>query len=753
MGIKGIKSIIAYVMVFVVVLSSFPLMGLTKVKEVYAADDDFVIKDGVLIDYYGTDTEVVIPSCVTSIGNGAFEGCSGLTSIIIHEGVSSIGGAFDNCSSLTSICVSENNQKYCSVDGILYTKYKTDLIKCPEGMKGDIVIPDGVIRIYKYAFNNCGNLTSITIPDGVTTIEEILFSGCGSLKSINVLESNQKYCSIDGVLYSKDKTELYLCPPGMIGSMIIPDGVTSIGDYAFRGCSGLTSITIPDGVTSIGDGAFCGCSGLTSITIPDGVTSIGDIETFSDCSGLMSIIIPEGVTNIGHYAFGGCSSLTNIVIPESVTYIEHYAFAGCSSLTSIIIPKGVIEVSYDAFEDCNSLKDATILGDITSLHFLRYCSGLVNIYISESNSNYCSIDGIPYSKDRTGLAFCPLGRQGEVVIPKGVTDLGGGFIYCTSLTSVTIPEGVTDLGGGFTDCTSLISVTIPEGVTNIEGFTFENCRSLASIKISESVTTIERYAFVGCSSLTNIAIPKGVMSIGHEVFTGCSSLMNISVAEDNPNYRSEDGVLYNKNKTELIAFPSGKEGEYFISENIISVGDAFIENSLSGINVSEDNINYSSIDGVLYNKNKTELIVYPGERKGDFVVPDGVTTIRYGAFCKCSGLTSITIPDSITDIEESFTWGVNIVVYGKSGSCAEDYCKYHDNLTFIAIEMPTHTPGDINGDGSVNNKDVTRLRQYLAGWSVEVNEEALDVNGDGSVNNKDVTRLRQYLAGWNVAIY
>ena len=197
--------------------------------------------------FYGCTglTSVTIPNSVKSIGEGAFTVCSGLTSVTIPNSVTSIGlGAFSHCTGLTSINVAEDNLNYASIDGVLYSKDKKTLIKCPDGKTG-----------------------SFTIPNSVTTIEKYAFLDCKSLTNINVAEDNLNYTSIDGVLYSKDKKTLITCPGGKTGSVTIPNSVTSIGSYAFLKCTGLTSVTIPNSVTSIGEGAFSGCTGLTSMTV------------------------------------------------------------------------------------------------------------------------------------------------------------------------------------------------------------------------------------------------------------------------------------------------------------------------------------------------------------------------------------------------------------------------------------------------------------------------------------------------------
>ena len=235
--------------------------------------------------------------------------------------------------------------------------------------------------------------------------------------------------------------------------------VTSIGYYAFRGCSSLTSLTIPNSVTSIGKYAFEDCSSLTSVTIPNSVTSIGE-WAFKGCSSLTSVTIPNSVTSIGKWAFNGCSSLTSVTIPNSVTSIGIGAFAGCSSLTSIVVESG--NTMYDSRENCNA--------------------------IIETASN-------------TLIAGCQ-----STTIPNSVTSIGGAaFSGCSSLTSVTIPNSVTSIGGAaFRGCSSLTSVTIPNSVTSIGYGAFHRCSSLTSIILPNSVTSIRNGAFAGCSSLTDI---------------------------------------------------------------------------------------------------------------------------------------------------------------------------------------------------------------------------------------------------------
>ena len=415
------------------------------------------------------------------------------------------------------------------------------------------------------------------------------------------------------VVSSDGKITITDCDESAKGAITIPseiDGkpVTSIGGDAFRDCTGLTSITIPNSVTSIGGEAFRGCTGLTSITIPNSVTSIGT-WAFAYCTGLTSITIPNSVTSIGVGAFEGCNGLTSITIPNSVTSISNWAFDGCTGLTSI--------------------------------------------NVANENNYYSSNNGVLFNKKKTELIRYPEGKsQTSYTIPNSVTSIGYGAFYgCTGLTSITIPDSVTSIGDfAFYRCSSLTSITIPNSVTSIGERAFWGCTGLTNITIPNSVTSIGDFAFWGCTGLTNITIPNSVTSIGYEAFNGCTGLTSINVASGNNYYSGNNGILFNKKKTELIRYPEGKsQTSYTIPNSVTSIGSAAFYDCTGLTSITIPN-SVTSIGGSAF---------WGCTGLTSITIPDSVTSIGSYTFF-CSGLTSITIPDSVISIGNRAFFGCTV---------------------------------------------------------------------------------------------
>ena len=561
--------------------------------------------------YKGPDSgEVVIPKTIGGyevkwIGgeweDKAFQGCTGITSIVIPDSVISIDrSAFFGCTSLAEITVSPDNKNYSSVDGVLFNKDGSELIIYPKGNgRSAYTVPDGVTSISGSAFSGCTSLKEIVIPDSVTTIGSSAFEGCTSLSKVKL--SNNLRIIQERTFY--DCTSL--------AEIVIPDSVTEISgridtEYyggAFIGCTSLAEIVIPDSVTKIGVSAFLGCTSLSKVKLPKNLTSINS-DVFYGCTSLAEITIPDSVTSIGGYAFSGCTSLAEIAIPDSVTSIGGYAFSGCTSLAEIVIPDSVTSIGRSAFEGCTSLSKVNLPKKLTTIE--------IGIF-----------------RDCTSLA--------EIDIPDSVTSIGGAaFSGCTSLTEIDIPDSVTTIGSSaFKGCTSLLKVDLPKDLTMIEGYTFSGCSSLESIIIPDGVTAIGTWneheisygntlygnTFSGCTSLKEIIIPDSVIKILDHAFSNCTSLESITIG-------------------------SGVE----------SLGDEWIASCrrLENITVSPENKTYSSVDGVLFNKDKSELSAYPiGNKRSSYTIPDGVEKIGKKAFYGCRYIESLTIPVSVAEIEAS----------------------------------------------------------------------------------------------------
>ena len=422
------------------------------------------------------------------------------------------------------------------------------------------LLPVNALAAETVSSGSCGsNLTWELDSDGTLTI-----SGTGEMDFYNTpWESNRSE----------------------IKKVILKNGVTSIGDYAFRDCSNMTSVTIPKGVKSIGSRAFYNCSSLTSVTIPDSVTSIGSYA-FGACNNIKEVhitdiaawckisfwhetnssnpsnpfayaynlylngtlvtdlVIPNSVTSIRPYAFYGCSSLTSVTIPNSVTSIGDRTFEGCSSLTSVTIPNSVTDIWERAFSCCSSLTSITIPNSVTGIadDAFEGCSSLTSVTIPNSVtsigvsafSGCSSLTNITISNGVTSIGDCAFegcSSLTNVTIPNSVTSIGDLVFYdCTGLTNVTISSSVASIGRyAFFNCSNLTSVTIPNSVKNIETGAFEGCSSLTSVTIPNSVTDIEDGTFEGCSSLTNVTIPNSVTSIGRTAFDRCARLDGVAI--------------------------------------------------------------------------------------------------------------------------------------------------------------------------------------------------------------------------------
>ncbi|MGN0654058.1 MAG: leucine-rich repeat protein, partial [Oscillospiraceae bacterium] len=528
-------------------------------------------------------------------------------------------------------------------------------------------------------------------------------------------------------------------------NVVIKDGVTSIGWFAFNGCSGLTSVTIPDSVTNIDDSAFEGCTGLASIIIPDSVTSIGG-SAFEDCTGLTSMTIPDSVTSIDSDAFRGCTGLTSITIPESVTAIGSGAFYNCETLTNIAIPDSVTSIGYAAFRNCTNLTSITIPDSVTSVgEYAFYNTAWYNaqpddVYAGKVYYKYkgTMIDNIQIiikdgTKSISDSAFYGCSDLTSITIPDSVTSIGGSaFSGCTSLTSITIPDSVTSIGNmAFQECSGLTSVTIGNGVTSIGGDAFSGCTGLTQITWNaESVSDFSKYDsvfynagtaedgievifgdnvknipanafYVYISSYTpnikSVTIGNSVTSIGSDAFRNCTGLTNITIPDS---VTSIGGGAF-----------SGCTGLTQITWNAESVSDFdYSSNVFYNAGTAGDGIEVIFGDNV---KNIPSYAFYVSNSSytpniKSVTIGNSVTSIGSDAFRNCTGLTSITIPDSVTSIGGSAFSGCDSLqtVYVYSNNLSLNGCGLNST-----VEIHAHVGSSAQSFASDNGNPFVPLEE------------------------------------------
>ncbi|MCC8090027.1 MAG: leucine-rich repeat protein [Oscillospiraceae bacterium] len=483
-----------------------------------------------------------------------------------------------------------------------------------------------------------------------------------------------------------------------ITSIIIGNGIISIGSYAFYGCKNVTEVVIPSNVKSIENYAFSNCTSLLSVTLSDGVTSIGQ-GAFGSCENLTSITIPDSVTSLGSFTFSNCSSLESATINGNISKINENAFSGCVSLTSITIPSSVVNIGGYAFYECGNLTDVYYGGSEAQWDAIS---------IENENSNVCLMVASIHFSDgsiRTSNIGGSCGDNVTWVLKDGVITISGTgdmedyecpwYAWKDDITSVVIENGVTSVGAyAFCECENVVNVSLPSGLKCICSYAFYRC-AITSIEIPDSLAQIEESAFRLCVNLSEITLPDSIGELGYFAFSGCKSLTSIVIPS----------------KVRDLAD--------YLFDGCSNLTDVTLSDNLSGLG-----------EGVFYNCSSLKSIA----------LPDSISYISESAFYGCNSLTDVYYGGSEAEWNEIEIGNNNVYLISAT---------IHYNSTSADDEpaSPT-TPGDLNGDGEVNASDLTILARHVGKVETIEDETCLanaDVTGDGDVDASDLTKLAQYV--------
>ncbi len=544
-----------------------------------------------------------------------------------------------------------------------------------------------------------------------------------------------------------DAGTLTISGSGAMGSFF--DGANLTAPWLFGSTVNTTikTVIIQNGVTTIGDGAFAYCINLTSVAIPDSVTSI-EMLAFALCQNLFSAAIPNSVTFIGTSAFNQCATLTSITIPDGMTTIEPGTFRS-SGLSRITIPSGITSISDSAFNTCQRLYSITFEGvapptigqdafyRVPSIGTVHYPEGADGEYTSAWLSSTTGISNWLLTSASASSGFCgdPTVNNGEDVLwqldlTTGLLTISGSGAmadyteegdmpwapYRGDIQAVTIEDGITTIGDyAFCPCACLTNVTIPDSVTAINEYAFSGCMSLTNVTIPESVTTINEYAFSSCMSLTGLTIPDSVLSIGACAFYGCNGLTSVVIPGSVATF-GENAFSYCSSLARVTFLDGVTTIGSSLFINCDSLTTVVIPDSVTSIGESA----FSSSDSLT-----------------SIVIPDSVTSIGARAFMYCLGLADITLPSGVTTINEyTFSYCENLtsIIIPENitsiGSYAFQYCTNLTNVTFMRTTPPAFGSAsfrNVPSSGTVHYPEGAEGAytpswlsgiEYISGWTL-----------------------------------
>lgn len=628
--------------------------------------------------YTGSELDVVIPDeiggyPVTAIAEKAFQLNKTVRSFTIGSKIRSIGScAFARCASLTNIYVDRGNPYYQSIDGVLYSGDGKTLLSYPTAKAySSYPVASGTETIGERAFYSCKALTSLSFPDSMRSIGEYAFAWCTAVKTFdsgNGLQDTGKY-------------SVYYCTA--LTTVRLGSGMKTIGEYTFYKCSRLANVDFGTSVREIGSCAFGGCSKITEIVLPDSVELV-ESAAFNSCSTAKTLVLSQNLREIGARAFMGLKGISTLTIPDSVQKIGNSAFNGLSNLLELHLSAKTQEYGSGVFSSASKLPRVELPEGMTAIpeEMFSSCNALTEVVIPST-----------VTRIEKG-AFRSCKKLGNTELPAGLTYIGESAFYYAAMTSVTLPAGVTEIGErSFYNIAALTEFNFSESLKTIGDFAFYGCGKLTRIVLPDSVESIGTSAFNRCSSLQEVVFGKGLASIGSMCFNYCHKLERFVVDEANPNFKGVDGVLYNKNVDTLVLYPQGRPDASFtmpetvkhigpygiyepqllqavtvspILETIDEFGMAGIaltgvvklpatitsihfkafqyDDGVTAFELPESCAAYATVDGVLYDKAVTHLLVYPAGRPDvSYETPDTVRTVGSYAFHSCKYLENIRL--------------------------------------------------------------------------------------------------------------
>ena len=642
-----------------------------------------------------------------------------------------------------------------------------------------------VTGIGNSAFRGCTGLSSITIPSRVKVVQEFAFEGCSGLTSVTI---NSNYIISKSYSLSSSLRNIF---GTQVRNYVIGENVTNIGNYAFRGCSGLLSVTIPHSVTSIGDYAFRGCSGLLSVTIPHSVTSIGDYAFYN--TRIKSLTIGTGVLKIGYCAFGYDNSngnrpiktiwLTNTppvgyeIAEGTINYVANNLYTSLSNqkvysfLSSIFEVDGVIYVPVSSSEHSCDAIDCNYDESVANVHINSTLS-YKGVDMTVKDVNPYTFYGHIFIKDlqlkNDGVidyqAFAECSSLETCTLGEKVFRINDSSFYkCSKLQKIVIPDLVDYIGEyAFSLCSNLVSVTIGDGVKTIGPNAFAGCTSLTNLKIGNQVEQISNSAFHNCSVLPLIVIPPSVVSIGDYTFYNCTNLSTVIIAD-----RIKE--LYLGSNQAKPLFSSCRLDSVYIGGNISYNTSSDYGYSPFFWNESLRTIHFSDKETEI-----TDYEFYDCSNLKSVRIGNGITTIGRWAFTRCSQLDYFSFGDKVETIGQEAFWGcVNMTkIISRAQTPPTCESKALDNINKRNCELivpsgsiPAYQcadqwkdffyirglimEGDVNEDGSIDISDVLLLVDMILGKE-SVTPQRLangDLNEDGSIDICDVQMVIDIILG------